>query len=152
MLPANQWFQQPGDNGVYWLSIAANYGQDPSVDNPWGWLTVPQDPSAGLVPSAAAMTVTDPTRAATNDQYAAGAPTLWPVDSATRWDQAFELRGPGGSEIGKWSQPVDRNWTGLAVEADRTSVASDFICDSTGPITNITIMGSWLNDIAPIQA
>jgi|GEM_PF-4341268 len=37
-IPEAQWFHQPGDSTVYWLSIAALYTEPPK-DHVWGWLT-----------------------------------------------------------------------------------------------------------------
>ena len=56
----------------------------------------------------------------------------------------------------KWSQPPDLNPTGMDVNAspDPTGMpfllASDFRCIQTGPITEIHVFGSWLNDQLPM--
>jgi len=55
----------------------------------------------------------------------------------------------------KWFQPPDLSPTGMDVNAspDPTGLpfllASDFRCTQAGPITEIHVFGSWLNDVLP---
>jgi len=41
-LPAGEWFTQLGEEGVYWLSIAAVYPPDSPMEHPFGWKTRPR--------------------------------------------------------------------------------------------------------------
>ncbi len=61
-------------------------------------------------------------------------------------DDACELQGL------KWFQPPDLDPTGMDVNATISLVvlADDYLCTQTGPITEIHIWGSWLNDMYPI--
>ncbi|NIP53816.1 MAG: hypothetical protein GWN67_16535, partial [Phycisphaerae bacterium] len=44
-LDPNEWWYQPGDNGIYWLSIEAIYNTIPGPNDPrWGWETCDVDP------------------------------------------------------------------------------------------------------------
>lgn len=52
----------------------------------------------------------------------------------------------------KWLQAPDLTTTGIDIRVDRTSdnprfIADDFQCTTTGPITDIHLWGSWLNDV-----
>lgn len=50
----------------------------------------------------------------------------------------------------KWVQLPDLDPTGIDVLATSPMVlADDFLCTSTGPITDIHIWGSWYNDLLP---
>jgi hypothetical protein len=58
----------------------------------------------------------------------------------------------------KWDQPPDLTMWGMDVNATRHTnppppqpylLADDFPCTSTGPLTDITIWGSWTNDLIP---
>ena len=60
--------------------------------------------------------------------------------------QAQQAPGPAP----KWLQPPDLTPMGLDVSAMAPIIlADDFLCTSTGPITNIQIWGSWLGDYLP---
>src|SRR3990170_7895753 len=51
----------------------------------------------------------------------------------------------------KWVQLPDLQPTGVDVKATYPKVlADDFLCTSTGPITDIHIWGSWLYDRLPV--
>ncbi|MBI3836905.1 MAG: PEP-CTERM sorting domain-containing protein [Planctomycetia bacterium] len=53
----------------------------------------------------------------------------------------------------KWVQPPDLSDKGLDVNATEPIIlADDFRCTQTGPITDIHIWGSWLNDSTRISA
>jgi len=50
----------------------------------------------------------------------------------------------------KWNQPPDLAPTGMDVNATMPMIlADDFLCTQSGPIKEIHIWGSWLNDIMP---
>jgi len=51
----------------------------------------------------------------------------------------------------KWEQLPDTNPTGMDIRIDRNDendriLADDFLCTTTGPITNVRLWGSWFND------
>jgi hypothetical protein len=53
----------------------------------------------------------------------------------------------------KWVQPLDTTPNGLDVRATLPkTLADDFLCTATGPITRIRIWGSWLFDLVPTNA
>jgi hypothetical protein len=53
----------------------------------------------------------------------------------------------------KWEQIPDVSTNGLDVRATNPKIlADDFRCTATGPITQIRIRGSWLNDLVATQA
>ncbi len=50
----------------------------------------------------------------------------------------------------KWIQNPDLSTTGIDVNAaDPYVLADDFLCTESGPITDVHIWGSWLNDVLP---
>ncbi len=52
----------------------------------------------------------------------------------------------------KWRQRPDLETTGIDINASRSFVlADDFLCRVTGPITEIHLWASWLNDWLPFQ-
>jgi len=52
--------------------------------------------------------------------------------------------------IFKWVQNPDLATTGMDVNATQLFVlADDFLCTQTGPLTDVHVWGSWLNDILP---
>jgi len=52
----------------------------------------------------------------------------------------------------KWLQSPDTSPNGLDVKATLPKIlADDFLCQQSGPITQITIWGSWLNDYVAAQ-
>lgn len=81
-------FFQPTPSNIYWISIAADYGQSPSPTYPWGWKTRPRDPTS-RAPDAA-VRVFMPTQPVPGSTFKAGAPILWPTQT-NAWDMAFRL-------------------------------------------------------------
>jgi hypothetical protein len=71
----------------------------------------------------------------------------------------FNLYGDPSLPIGivgvspiKWEQPPDKTSNGIDIRCDRSDeiqriLADDFNCVRTGPITKVTLWGSWFNDI-----
>ena len=71
----------------------------------------------------------------------------------------FNLYGDPSLPIGivgvspvKWEQPPDKTNNGIDIRCDRRDgvpriLADDFNCVATGPITKVTLWGSWRNDI-----
>lgn len=81
-------FFQPTVSNIYWVSIAADYGQNPGVTYPWGWKTRPRDPNS-RAPDAA-VRVFIPTQPVPGSTFKSGAPILWPTQT-NAWDMAFQL-------------------------------------------------------------
>jgi hypothetical protein len=150
-LPQSEWFEQPGDQGIYWLSIAAGYLMTPEVEYPWGWKTRPRDPDTGA--PDAAVEIFSPTGAHVDDLYRMGQPIGEP--GVQPWDLAFELL-TGSGEIDKWGQPPDPE-RGMNVLAGPRApgptapyekfLADDFRCEQSGPVTEIVIWASYLQDV-----
>ncbi len=83
---------------------------------------------------------------------------LRPNSYSNSLDLAFQLTtttaatNPPSTVVQKWLQIPDRSTNGLDVRVtDPKVLADDFRCDLTGPITQIRIWGSWLNDVVPAQ-
>ncbi len=87
-----------------------------------------------------------------------------------KWEQPFtglrnwkhyedeeSLASTGPIALEKWVQDPDTTGTGLDIDITRDIpvtwaaqiAADDFECTTTGPITGITLWGSWYNDILP---
>ncbi len=142
-LTPDQWFYQtnwPSGTNIYWISIEADMSNGTAYQ--WGWKTRPHTNSA---PDAAVMF--DPTV----PWYQ---PLIFPTTNDL-WDLAFELHYTSASVSSKYQQLPDLSTTGMDVNATSNSptylflLADDFPCYSTGPITNITIWGSWEYDYPP---
>jgi hypothetical protein len=74
-----------------------------------------------------------------------GAPACLGDDNENGINDACEM-----PEDLKWYQPPDLEPTGMDVRAsDIVLLADDFLCDRTGPITEIHVWGSWLYDEMP---
>ena len=57
---------------------------------------------------------------------------------------------PPTNVVEKWLQVPDTTPNGLDVKAtDPKQLADDFRCTATGPITQVRIWASWLNDLLP---
>jgi hypothetical protein len=128
---------------IYWLDVQADsdeglFGWKTSLDQwnddgTWAIGTEPVDPSAWseLV-------------------YPAGHPMV-----GGSIDLAFEIWGREvpveEEETYKWLQEPDVNSTGMDVRANYPDfvLADDLQCTAPGPITEIVIWGSWLDDILP---
>jgi len=120
-----EWFHQMHDHEIYWVSIAADYG-DWTVDPLylWGWETRPhfyQDDAVRIYPLQANAPphpgyVLDPHIDIVEEIIHPG---------GTSWDLAFEL----GTEPNyvKWSQPFDPDWEN---NEDKLSLAR---CNPCGP-------------------
>jgi hypothetical protein len=148
-LSPSEYFTQPGGPGtVYWMSIGANYAQGTAGPWPWGWKTRVRDPASLAPDNAVASTPPTPPQPP-------WLPIAW-SGSTNSWDLAFELiseRLTGGT---KWYQPPDLSTNGMDVNITYLPnlqpppppyiVADDFLCTSTGYLTNIVIWGSWTND------
>jgi hypothetical protein len=74
-----------------------------------------------------------------------GAPACLGDNNENGIDDACEM-----PEDLKWYQPPDLDPTGMDVMAtEYVILADDFLCDRTGPITEIHVWASWLDDAMP---
>ena len=148
LLPQDWFYQQQGPTGtnIYWISIAAV--QPPW---PWGWKTRPRDPTSPAPDDA----VRGPSLPFPPPPDAWN-PIWWPTETNS-WDMAFELTTMVGSVSAKWEQVPDLSTNGIDVNDTAFPppsppnpppylLADDFLCTEPGPITNITIWGSWFHD------
>jgi hypothetical protein len=142
-LTPDEWFHQDPLTGtnIYWISISAIQPQTPFL---WGWKTRPRDIHSPAPDAAVRF-------APNGGPYE---PIYWPVGSSNAWDMAFELiTGQTGNSGVKWEMPPDLTPNGVDVNDSGGPppflLAAQFICSTPGPLTNITIWGSWSNDIAP---
>ncbi|MBN2506407.1 MAG: hypothetical protein JXQ71_06905, partial [Verrucomicrobia bacterium] len=153
-LAPGEWFvQEPGPTGtnIYWLSIAAVYANGMPELYPWGWKTRPRDPASPAPDDG--VIILDPTAPHVGMQYVAGERLYWP-DPEHSWDLAFELISRYSSPAGKWEQVPDLSPLGMDVNASVEPappflLADDFLCTSTGPVTDISVWGSWRYDQFP---
>ena len=146
-LMPHEWFyqtNQPAGTNIYWLSIAAVY-QTGVPESVWGWKTRPRDTNSPAPDDAVRFNPT-------SQWYE---PIYWP-DPTNSWDLAFELQSSGTSRSVKWEQLPDLSYNGMDVNCTSNApppnpylLADDFLCTSLGPLTNITIWGSWTNDLVP---
>jgi hypothetical protein len=134
---------------VYWLSITAKPGTAATAGQ-YGWKTSTKhwrdDAVWGTVSGSG---------------YAGNWQELFaPVTSAKiSLDMAFQLnQGPPTPDCDptirpKWLQLPDTSPNGLDVLATGTNiVGDDFLCRTPGPISGITIWGSWLSDLVDTNA
>lgn len=146
VIPPGQWFYQPGDGEIYWISIAADYGYPPEYV--WGWKTRERDPTS-LAPDDA-VRIFDPTAPFIGSIWGAGEPIWWPEPDAS-WDTAFQLTTTGVESI-KWYQPpepyisdnVYNGWDEFSVYGDMQIAADDWVCENDDPITDVHWWGSFI--------
>ncbi len=150
-----EWFYQtnrPSGSNIYWLSIAAMLPQGPQPGIVYGWKTRPRAATSPAPDDA--VRIFNPTAPYLGALYVQGQPIFWP-DRTNSWDLAFELISSYTELVTKWEQPPDLSNNGLDVNDTHYVLptnlppyllADDFKCRSTGPLTDITIWGSWTND------
>ena len=88
--------------------------------------------------------------------FGQGFPIWWPTEFDS-WDMAFELTTQSGESEWKWTQMPDELDTGLDVMNFGNPgvglitywLADDWLCGATGSLTDIYVIGSWLNDNVP---
>ncbi|HZV36428.1 MAG TPA: hypothetical protein VFB72_17760, partial [Verrucomicrobiae bacterium] len=153
-IPQNPFCQQGSTQSpmVYWLSVYAINTSAVGATATFGWKTTPSsnhwrdDAVYGAVDSFGNM-------GGWKELFA-------PLGAApVSLDLAFLLNnGPPNPDcdrtVGtKWLQPPDRSTNGLDVFDTYPEVlGDDFICHAPGPITGVSVWGSWLNDIADTNA
>ena len=149
-----EWFYQtnrPSGSNIYWVSIAAMWPQGTEPPNVYGWKTRPRATNSPAPDVAVRISI--PTAPHLGALYIQGEPIYWP-DQTKPWDLAFELISSYTELVTKWEQPPDLSPTGIDVNDTSYGMpnpppyllADDFQCHSTGPLTDITIWGSWTND------
>jgi hypothetical protein len=162
-LQRQEWFYQDplAGTNIYWISIAADYPAGLPATNRFGWKT--RVHSADSPAPDAAVVIQNPNNPVwpPSIAYVNGFPITWTAADLSKWDLAFELitsstSGTSGND--KWEQLPDLTANGIDVNVTYDGqvttqppyvLADDFLCTSPGPITNIVIWGSWLNDILP---
>lgn len=140
----DQYFYQGPSNTVYWISICAVYDQGSPSQWLWGWKTRPRDPNSPA-PDAAVISCEPPPP---------WTPITWP-DPNTQWDLAFELVSDFKVGVAKWTQAPDLTTNGMDVNISSCQqwplpgyfAGDDYLCIERSWITNITIFGSWSNDV-----
>lgn len=154
-LAPSEWFYQtnrPSGSNIYWISIAAIWPQGTEPSHVYGWKTRPRDAKSPAPDDA--VRVFNPTSPYLGATYQNGEPIYWP-NKTNSWDLAFELVSHYEHTTIKWEQPPDLTASGIDVNATSYPgvtnpppylLADDFQCHSTGPLTDITIWGSWTND------
>jgi len=90
-IPENEWFDQPGEGNVLWISISAIYAVQ-SPPNPWGWKTREHFYNDDAV------VIWQPTAPTIGASFISGAP-IW-----VGWDLSFVLTTQPKVQA-KWSQP-----------------------------------------------
>jgi hypothetical protein len=151
--PVRPFCQQGGPNNpiVYWLSV---YATSPTAltGPPYGWKTSTNH----FRDDAVWGTVTGSGGYLGNWQELFTPPGVAPQLSL---DMAFLLNnGPLTPDCNrsirpKWLQLPDTSTNGLDVLATAPNiVGDDFLCRTPGPISGITIWGSWLNDMVDTNA
>lgn len=160
-LPVDAWFVQPGEETVYWLSIAAEYvGFIP--EHVFGWKTRPRDNSSPAPDAAVRMF--DPTRPVMGSLWGSGEPIYWPPDdTSAAWDLAFYLTTVGGDDL-KWDQPPLLNpespypdcywgWDEVSDYSGTIApiIADDWVCTDQRPVTDVHWWGSYVgwNELGP---
>jgi len=134
-------FEQPGDDGSYWITIAAVYDTD-TIDHPFGWKTRPRDP--GSPAPGGAVRVSDPVTANLDQAYVAGEPLEYPAGRS--WGLAFELLTP---DERKNEQLPDPNLPGLHTHDEdgqpTPGIADNWICPG-GDVTEVHWYGNYENN------
>jgi hypothetical protein len=85
-LSEDEWFyQDPNTDSVYWLSVAAVYLPQATIDYPWGWKTRPHM----FNDDAVRIMATDMWPPVVGSTYMDGMPIEYPA--GVSWDYAFEI-------------------------------------------------------------
>jgi len=152
-LPPANYFAQPGNNQILWLSIAAIYPAGQTVPNGFGWKTRQRDLTSSAPDDAVA--IWSPTGAHVGQVYGGGG-NLWFPTPDVSFDLAFELISAPEGWIVKWSQPPMMNpqspfpqcfwgWDERSTRNSVQLVADDWQCTSSNPIRRIRWWGSYNN-------
>ena len=151
----DEWFHQDRENEIYWVSIAADYG-DWTVDplHPWGWETRPhmfQDDAVKIIPNQDKIVqlgyVLDPSEAK-EIQYPQGvswdlAYELGTDPNYIKWEQRFDPRWDQNTDI--WSQArYDPATAEQKIVVFEAIVADDWPCRDTRPLLAVEWWGSYI--------
>ena len=163
-------------DNVFWVSIVAIYDSAIQVGNPWGWKTRPwswMDDAVTFnlnseIPIGGSL---NPDIVRPLEYQGESYDVAFELDtdpSYIKWEQPFTglIHWPHYEDVlstgvvvppqtaSKFLQPLDP--AGIDVDAtdDGTTtsaqiIADDFLCTTTGPITDIHIWASWFNDEPP---
>lgn len=156
-LPPANYFAQPGNNQILWLSIAAIYPAGQTVPNAFGCKTRQRDLTSPAPDDAVA--IWSPTGAHVGQVYGGGG-SLWFPTPDVSFDLAFELISAPEGWIVKWSQPPMMNpqspfpqcfwgWDERSTRNSVQLVADDWLCSDPTPIRRIRWWGSYNNWDAP---
>lgn len=120
LLSEDEWFfQKPDDNQVYWLSIAAIYDPQATVQYPWGWKTRPHffnDDAVRILGTADGLW---PPKL--GSAWGHGNPVEYPP--GTSWDLAFEL----STNEPKAPASADLDYSGFVDLADFAIFAAQWL-------------------------
>jgi hypothetical protein len=105
-MPEEEWFWQEGNENIFWVSIAADYGEFVPEEHEFGWKTRPRDPTSPAPDDAVRIFV--PTTPHPGSPYEIGAPIWWPTPQES-WDMAFVLTSPIKSLY--WDELGDDEWS-----------------------------------------
>jgi hypothetical protein len=166
-------------DNIFWLSIAAVYPPDTAIVFPWGWKTRPwswmddavwfevyRDPLPGMrTDPISIVPIEEPTTGESFDvAFELDTDPNWvkweqPFTGIRHWPHYEDELSMGivrhYTKI-KWLQPPDIE-PQVSIDVDATTegqwppqiLADDFLCQATGPITDIHIWGSWYHDYLP---
>ncbi len=123
-------YQDPSQDNIYWISIAADYTGGQMPEYVWGWKTRPRNPDS-LAPDDA-VRIFNPTSALFGEDYVDGEPIEWPDGKS--WDLAFKLVYQE-DDVLKWRQDPNENLPGLH--------AHDYE-DTAGSYHSITLADQWI--------
>jgi uncharacterized repeat protein (TIGR01451 family) len=148
--PATPFYQEKGQ--IYWLAVKMDYPQG-EEDHIFGWKHSLDNWNQDAV-------WTDPPSYINVDlvypDYLTwpGSPHISPRGSL---DLAFALYGEPAPATAKWHQEPDTSTKGIDVfcppgeTGDFRELADDFLCTETGPITGISLWGSWLENVPSVS-
>jgi hypothetical protein len=150
-IPRADWFWQPGDSTVYWISISAIYLQTPQPPNPWGWKTRQHffnddairifDPIAPIVGSVFVngMPIEDAAGNSWDMAFVLTTNREAPMPSKPKYEQPPEPVEPENVFLG-WNQESLWDLEGSV----GTLAADDWVCTTPDPITKIRWWGSFI--------
>ncbi len=172
-------FKDKTIDDIFWLGIVALYPQDiMNVTNPWGWKTRPwpwMDDAVSQQCRAVQPGVIYCGFWPIEDIFGKSHDMAFELDTDPnyiKWEQPFTgIRNWPHYEdeksmatvqtitevVTKWIQQPDPTERGMDVDATDDDwitwppqlLADDFLCEMTGPITDIHIWGSWYHDLLP---
>jgi len=155
-IPENEWFYQPGEGNVLWISISAIYAMQ-SPPNPWGWKTREHFYNDDAV------VIWQPTAPTVGQPFVSGAP-IW-----VGWDLSFVLTTLPKVQS-KWSQPPHALAEGFDAPSDLwlhgptvnkveqlpnpalSGLHAHDAMNIPGEITQITIADDWVCDGGNVTA